>query len=688
MIAGSRRQQPHLDIVPFAGYRIVIPKIWFADYYLTLLKEGNMQRLVLFLSILFFCTLACGQATIHVPGDQPTIQAGINAANNGDTVLVADGHYHEHINFNGKNITVTSTNGPAVTIIDGDVGTGPVVRIISHEGREAVLHGFTIEHGSFDSSSNQGSGVEVGNAFPTITGNIITANTGAGEGGGIYVNFGGPLIDSNTVSSNTVALFGGTEGAGIEVGGTTSPVAQISNNTITGNFGVGFGGGIGLFAAGPVIVENNIITGNSAQSEGGGIDVVNNGGTIIVQNLITGNSAPSGAGIYILEPSGSDGHKLINNTVAGNNASTDAAVVADGFNANAVIENNIIVSSGTEKGLLCNPNFHDGPPTVHFNDVFSSHGLASAYAGDCTGFSGSNGNISADPLFVSSSNYHLLGSSPAIDAGDNSAPNLPTLDLDGNPRIVNGTIDMGIYEFQQFVFNMSAAQPSTVTMVNGAVSQPITFQLSTTAKGPLAVTLSCPSGLPTNATCSFSPSATVTITSSAPLTVTMYITTLTSTPGGTSSVTINASAAGIPAPKTQTVGLTVNAGSGTTDLSISAAHNPSFARVGGTLTFTFTVSNAGSDATGVNLNTIFAGRVLSVVATPSQGTCAVTGPVNCSLGTITNGSTATVMVTVTPAFVRSVTATGVVSSNASDSNPANNIQSNTSQVRLRPFARN
>src|SRR5690349_4799345 len=44
--------------------------------------------------------------TIHVPGDQPTIQAAINAAADGDIVLVADGHYKENINFSGKAIRV------------------------------------------------------------------------------------------------------------------------------------------------------------------------------------------------------------------------------------------------------------------------------------------------------------------------------------------------------------------------------------------------------------------------------------------------------------------------------------------------------------------------------------------------------------------------------------------------------
>ena len=78
-----------------------------------------------------------------------------------------------------------------------------------------------------------------------------------------------------------------------------------------------------------------------------------------------------------------------------------------------------------------------------------------AYGGNCSDRTGTNGNISADPLFTDPTHgdYHLQLVSPSIDSGYNQAPNLPDKDLDGDPRIVDGDgdgnaiVDMGVYEF-------------------------------------------------------------------------------------------------------------------------------------------------------------------------------------------------------------------------------------------------
>ncbi len=110
------------------------------------------------LLLLFFFVLSClpsPAATIHVPADQPTIQAGVDASADGDTVLVADGLYTGAGNINvlisGKAITLLSETGPQSTIIDcqglgrgltiGPVSSGPVTiegfSIINGQAREA-----------------------------------------------------------------------------------------------------------------------------------------------------------------------------------------------------------------------------------------------------------------------------------------------------------------------------------------------------------------------------------------------------------------------------------------------------------------------------------------------------------------------------------------------------------------------
>src|SRR5271166_2334599 len=144
----------------------------------------------------------CWARVINVPGDRPTIQAGIDAASNGDTVRVSPGTYNENINFNGKEIQLISTGGPALTTIDGG-NKAPVVTFISGETPSALLSGFTLTNGTstFDTGYN-GGGVFINNASPTISGNVITQNSTCGGGAGIAVLTGSPVIQNNNISNN------------------------------------------------------------------------------------------------------------------------------------------------------------------------------------------------------------------------------------------------------------------------------------------------------------------------------------------------------------------------------------------------------------------------------------------------------------------------------------------------------
>ena len=404
-----------------------------------------MNYRCIFVMLLALSAAESAEASIiNVPADQPTIQAGINAAAKGDTVLVAPGRYTENINFMGKAITVKSSGGAKVTIIDGG-GAGSVVTFSSGELRSSVLRGFTITNGH---ASFGGGGIEISSASPTIAGNVVENNK-ACDGDGIEVNFGSPMIRGNRIVGNIQSgCSGGTGGGGIEIGGAAS--AQVIGNLIeNNNAGDGDGGGISLFAAGTPTIMNNTLKGNTNVSTGGAISMFNDSDAVVVQNLFIENSSPQGGAVYYLVPSGANGPTLINNTFFGNTASTGmgSAIYANDFNVPSHLYNNIIDGVSGQTAVYCGNLNSSTPPLFFNNDVFASGGTN--YGGICSDQTGSNGNISANPLFVKApANLRLQSGSSAINAGTTSAPDLPSKDLAGKPRIINGTIDIGAYESQ------------------------------------------------------------------------------------------------------------------------------------------------------------------------------------------------------------------------------------------------
>ncbi|HVN92702.1 MAG TPA: Ig-like domain repeat protein [Terracidiphilus sp.] len=481
-----------------------------------LFKLLPVMRIALAGTMPLIAAVALAQ-TIQVGPGQPytTIQAGIDAAVNGDTVLVAPGTYHENINFNGKAITVTSSVGAATTIIDGGGTPGlAVVAFQSSENRSSVLSGFTIRNGGPNTfNSPAGGGIYVFEASPTILNNIITAN----GCNGIDVTDGAALIQGNTISATTLEAGAYCwDGVALALEGNQSNTAMpnsVIGNTIENNTAQYADSGAAIF----IWVSNgNIIVGNIIRnnvSSQGAVQMFNSESIIFSQNLVYGNSISGtivgydgAGGLYLAIPDGAPPFYgvMVNNTFANNTVAPvfnepASQVLIDGDVSQFSFVNNILYGTGSSPLLVCNGLYaylSPGPMLVENNDVFNPSGPA--YDPSCANGAGVAGNIAVDPLFnnLASDDFHLQSSSPVIDAGNNQALAMLmpygvdlTSDLDGNHRIQNGTgkgcvIDMGTYEYPGTPCGVSETLTSSLNPAMAGQSVTFTAQLSSSNGTP------------------------------------------------------------------------------------------------------------------------------------------------------------------------------------------------------------
>ena len=145
-------------------------------------------------------------------GDAPTIQAGIDSAAVGDTVLLADmvftGTGNWNLDFLGKAITVRSGSGnPSSCTIDlGGYYAHRGFYIHSGEGPDSRIEGLTIA----DGFHSQGAGILVQNASPTVVDCRILRCTSQSDGGGVScTNGASPIFRRCTIADNDTYFYGG-----------------------------------------------------------------------------------------------------------------------------------------------------------------------------------------------------------------------------------------------------------------------------------------------------------------------------------------------------------------------------------------------------------------------------------------------------------------------------------------------
>ncbi len=241
-------------------------------------------------ALLFPATMSA--AILHVPSEFMTIQEAIDAALDGDMVLVADGVYrgdgNKNMDYLGKAIHVGSENGPILCTIDLE-GDGFGFRFENGETGTSILSGFTIRNGF----SPSGAGIQVSGASPLIDRCIIVGNIYSASGGGIMCRFeAAPTITDCVIAANTSCSGGGI--AFFQSSGT------VSFCTITGNDSCNMGGGIYCYGGHSApMISNCLISGNEAETLGGGC-YSSHGATPTIRNCVfQDNVAIVGGGIGV-----------------------------------------------------------------------------------------------------------------------------------------------------------------------------------------------------------------------------------------------------------------------------------------------------------------------------------------------------------------------------------------------------
>lgn len=464
-----------------------------------------MKRLVFstIISVIIFFP-SPGQI-LHVPDDHSTIQAAIDAAEEGDTVLADEGTYYENLHIASVSITLGSqflidgdTSHISKTIIDGseytDSTEASVIYIHDLPDSKSVVTGFTITGGAGRNVNGnlEGGGIFLFGCGCTIRNNIIEGNTSESYGSSssaakLELNDGAVLnFYENIVRNNYVEAESQSAGA-IGIVPRTNAVIRIYDNTISNNISrsSGYykvtGGAIWLVTGysygNDIQIYNNIISHNEIHcqsSHGGGIyvvygrvfghesDPVSDTQVRIYNNLIYGNySEDVGGGIAVWNAEYAEKtaqHAPIDPVIANNTIINNTAAGGSGifnYDANTLLINNIIWNEveDSETTEIYNEDVDYCFPQDPSWCKDKNDGEIYAYNNIIRGGWENLHNIEASPM-VDEQSFELIHGSIGIGNGIDSVEvkgtwyHAPSFDLNGNarPNSVDSLMDIGAIE--------------------------------------------------------------------------------------------------------------------------------------------------------------------------------------------------------------------------------------------------
>lgn len=372
---------------------------------------------------------AAYSATLHVPSEYSTIQKAVDAAVDGDEVLVAPGTYNENVRIENKKVHLTSEEGPESTFIYGDYSSGPVVLL---RNSSPSLSGFTICNGS-----NKGVHCRSTESCQVFN-NIIINNAH-----GIEITGGEAEVYENTIMHNSGGLVGG----GIYCW-TCDSNTNIHHNIIANNV-ADLGGGIRCSFCSPWI-KDNVLFNNS--SNAGGAICLRDSDSPIINNMMYDNQAKSGGAIACILNSSP---KIVNNTIFNNNATTAGGGLFCVDYSNAAIMNTILWDNTARKGdEIYISSHHITAVTMDYSVLKRDIDSVFVEPGGSVFVEGSH-MIYADPEFVdrTRNDLHLYSTSPCIDAGTQIYTFCPHHDWEGDSRFAgSSTVDIGADEFSTHLY--------------------------------------------------------------------------------------------------------------------------------------------------------------------------------------------------------------------------------------------
>ncbi len=389
------------------------------------------------------------------------IQDALDACDSNDVVLVAAGTYETggRAVYGGMTNRVAITNAVTVLAVDGAEmtqikGLGPMadgaVRC-AYVGNGALLSGFTLTNGFTRTTGGFWDEQCGGGAWcapaGVVSNCIITGSSAAGRGGGVIY---GTVVGS-VLRSNSAGQYGG--------GGCACSVVDC---VVEGNTAPGGGGLYDSVAVGCRLTRNTATSSSDTYYYGGGAYLGTLDRCTIEENCAEMGSGAASATVRDC--------LIVRN---GRSHSGGGLYVGSADNC-TIIDNAASFGSGTYKTTVRN--------CIVWGDSFADcfwGNVTYTCAGILYQTTGGEGNTASAPLFVAadSNDYRLQGTSPCIDAGTNASWMIGVGDLEGNPRILNGTVDMGAYEYVPLVSLIVMGDPVTV-------GSPLPFGYGTNSYGP------------------------------------------------------------------------------------------------------------------------------------------------------------------------------------------------------------